>query len=543
MNWTPDQVVESWKRNLPDDEWWFVTKWMNLGNHELERIDPNRLIYMEKRIEEYARTVTSQRRLRELRFISSRRCFVGTNFLFIFVLTLINSLIYAYPIHQLTSKLEFLYPFPLAISGSIILGLSVSLMAIRLFSSLTLRQYNRRIINKYSEYSIWQKSGKTEESENILRACFRKSGSELVSKMEGDSTTEKQTILAILLLFVLFIALENLTALQICFRVFPQAESRWYFPFLYSMLPLVLNWTIADTQSQIIELPRYCRRLISIYEELHSSQDRVEKGVEPNNYYWDARLDEELKVLFCPLSVSPLYPTLEHAGLAFDIDYFNDKIAEVERRKQVETINLERRYSNEINLLTGNIKGLLPEDIHNMALEIKKKQDDDLTQLEHQFDHEIDYLQKKINVIQQNYNKITERWERACYRMLKTDQDVISDILDAEMFDELVTQNGEKESRSFLPDRSAKIPHVRDLILYLRRKGWEQIDQPNPRLILFQGSCDDYGNPIQLVLPENDDFVDSASLISKVVNALAVIYDQTPTQVLEDINNHMEGQR
>lgn len=52
-------------------------------------------------------------------------------------------------------------------------------------------------------------------------------------------------------------------------------------------------------------------------------------------------------------------------------------------------------------------------------------------------------------------------------------------------------------------------PKVADVVAYLHRNGWQTVNHPNPRLLVFQGAADDAGNPIQIVLPSQNTFEDS----------------------------------
>jgi hypothetical protein len=75
---------------------------------------------------------------------------------------------------------------------------------------------------------------------------------------------------------------------------------------------------------------------------------------------------------------------------------------------------------------------------------------------------------------------------------------------------------------------------IDNFVTYLHQHGWQKIDHPNTRLLVFQGVNDDRGYPIQIVLPSQNDFEDSDRLLAKAVNLLAAIEDRS-TQETSDV--------
>jgi hypothetical protein len=83
---------------------------------------------------------------------------------------------------------------------------------------------------------------------------------------------------------------------------------------------------------------------------------------------------------------------------------------------------------------------------------------------------------------------------------------------------------------------------IDNFVTYLHQHGWQKIDHPNTRLLVFQGVNDDRGYPIQIVLPSQNNFEDSDSrterlrqlLLAKAVNLLAEI-DSRSTQETIDL--------
>ncbi len=60
-----------------------------------------------------------------------------------------------------------------------------------------------------------------------------------------------------------------------------------------------------------------------------------------------------------------------------------------------------------------------------------------------------------------------------------------------------------------------------DFAAYLLKHDWTEISHPNPRLRIFQANktvgTDDQGQPIQLVLPNQESYEDAARLVDKAL--------------------------
>lgn len=69
------------------------------------------------------------------------------------------------------------------------------------------------------------------------------------------------------------------------------------------------------------------------------------------------------------------------------------------------------------------------------------------------------------------------------------------------------------------------------VISYVERAGWKHIPHPNQNLIVFQGSNDDLGKPIQLVLPRSIQLWDSSILLDKAINLIAAVEEKTPEEI------------
>jgi hypothetical protein len=85
-----------------------------------------------------------------------------------------------------------------------------------------------------------------------------------------------------------------------------------------------------------------------------------------------------------------------------------------------------------------------------------------------------------------------------------------------------------------LPEKLQTHPlKVADVVAYLHRNGWQTVNHPNPRLLVFQGAADDTGNPIQIVLPSQNTFEDSDRLLAKAINLLSVIEEKSQEEIID----------
>ncbi|MDM8526783.1 hypothetical protein QUF58_01115 [Anaerolineales bacterium HSG24] len=95
--------------------------------------------------------------------------------------------------------------------------------------------------------------------------------------------------------------------------------------------------------------------------------------------------------------------------------------------------------------------------------------------------------------------------------------------------------------------------NTKNLIEYLKLTGWNHTKEDNPRWLVYKGSNDALGEPLEIVLPRNQNASDSNIYISSAINLLSAITDETPevtvkkvklydTDVL-DIRNLETGER
>jgi hypothetical protein len=89
-------------------------------------------------------------------------------------------------------------------------------------------------------------------------------------------------------------------------------------------------------------------------------------------------------------------------------------------------------------------------------------------------------------------------------------------------------------AEQILSDRSHDRPiQIDNFVTYLYQHGWQKIDHPNTRLLVFRGINDDRGYPIQIVLPSQNNFEDSDRLLAKAVNLLAAIEDRSTQETID----------
>jgi hypothetical protein len=81
---------------------------------------------------------------------------------------------------------------------------------------------------------------------------------------------------------------------------------------------------------------------------------------------------------------------------------------------------------------------------------------------------------------------------------------------------------------------------IDNVVVYLYQHGWQKIDHPNTRLLVFQGVNDDRGYPIQIVLPSQSNFEDSDRLLAKAVNLLAAIEDRSTQETIDLLSSETQ---
>ena len=78
---------------------------------------------------------------------------------------------------------------------------------------------------------------------------------------------------------------------------------------------------------------------------------------------------------------------------------------------------------------------------------------------------------------------------------------------------------------------------VRDVAAYVRDRGWQQIPHKNEKLWVFQGPIDDCGHPIQLILPNRDDFGDTPLRLAQALDLLANVENCSLDRIVANIQH------
>jgi hypothetical protein len=77
---------------------------------------------------------------------------------------------------------------------------------------------------------------------------------------------------------------------------------------------------------------------------------------------------------------------------------------------------------------------------------------------------------------------------------------------------------------------------AQDVTNYALNKGWRLATSANPSLALFLGAADDAGNPIKLVIPSHDRFIDAPLRLAEAVRLLADVEDRSMVDVIAEID-------
>jgi uncharacterized membrane-anchored protein len=84
---------------------------------------------------------------------------------------------------------------------------------------------------------------------------------------------------------------------------------------------------------------------------------------------------------------------------------------------------------------------------------------------------------------------------------------------------------------------------INKFVEYLKHSGWMLSKHPNERILLFEGSVDDNGTPLQLILPRSNHFQDANILLAEAINLLAVLKRESPDTIVDSIKENAVGER
>jgi hypothetical protein len=83
--------------------------------------------------------------------------------------------------------------------------------------------------------------------------------------------------------------------------------------------------------------------------------------------------------------------------------------------------------------------------------------------------------------------------------------------------------------------------HKQDMEEYLLSHGWQQVNHPNERMLVFEGLPDDEGTAIRVCLPASENFRDYYRRVYEVVETIAGVEDREIIAVAEDIRKGSEA--
>ncbi|MCU6792411.1 hypothetical protein OB236_09745 [Paenibacillus sp. WQ 127069] len=75
-----------------------------------------------------------------------------------------------------------------------------------------------------------------------------------------------------------------------------------------------------------------------------------------------------------------------------------------------------------------------------------------------------------------------------------------------------------------------------DIIRYFNSIGWKQVSHPNDKVIMFYGSSNDMGKPLEIAIPNKVDYQDYYSRIYDALKVLSVILNKDIKIILNEIN-------
>lgn len=84
---------------------------------------------------------------------------------------------------------------------------------------------------------------------------------------------------------------------------------------------------------------------------------------------------------------------------------------------------------------------------------------------------------------------------------------------------------------------------INKFVEYLKQAGWMPAEHPNERILLFEGSVDDDGKSLQLILPKSHHFQDANILLAEAINLLAVLKRESPDLIVNSIKENRVGER
>lgn len=76
---------------------------------------------------------------------------------------------------------------------------------------------------------------------------------------------------------------------------------------------------------------------------------------------------------------------------------------------------------------------------------------------------------------------------------------------------------------------------IGNVTTYLELLGWVPVEHPNPKLFLFEGPNDDFGEPLELFVPKSIKYSDSYRRLADIVNVISVIEDRDVHDIITNL--------
>lgn len=79
-----------------------------------------------------------------------------------------------------------------------------------------------------------------------------------------------------------------------------------------------------------------------------------------------------------------------------------------------------------------------------------------------------------------------------------------------------------------------KLPLL-DLIRYLKDIGWSIAEHPNDKLIVFRGPLNDFGKPLEIAIPKNDEYQDYNSRVQDALRIIGILNGKGIQEIVNEI--------
>ncbi len=77
---------------------------------------------------------------------------------------------------------------------------------------------------------------------------------------------------------------------------------------------------------------------------------------------------------------------------------------------------------------------------------------------------------------------------------------------------------------------------IDDMARYLRTNGWQELPGKNKHAMVFQGINDDFGNPLMLILPRQNESNNALRYLAQALEMVAFLENKSLEEVLAQIH-------